>query len=389
MRIAGRQLTSLLIILLLIAACREATPGLVSPPLSHTTTPIGITQPVPTLETSLLPHAIYFLSDLEAGIPQVWRLAPNGTVLSQITTHLGGNPVEGVRDYDVSPSDGTLALAVGLHLYLIDSSAEDPFLLANAGSTGDGNPENLVHHSFSPRWSPDGQYLAFALGGINTYRPGTGEIINILPDQGRDSLYFPYMWSPDGMRLLVSISQSEKSNLGVLTITNGELVVFAPGTVCCQASWVSDSRTVLVANPYPEITDTGLWRFDSHTGTGTLLVSAQSVDGSFHLVGWPLLDDSGGLFYFYSNALSPPVEAIPMNLVRSGMDTPDQRSTVRPDMFMPKEVLWSPQGDLAVVVLPSPGSSTWSPGGPVVLIDTHGNPVQPLIASGYNLHWGP
>jgi len=44
---------------------------------------------------------------------------------------------------------------------------------------------------------------------------------------------------------------------------------------------------------------------------------------------------------------------------------------------------------MAILVQPAPGPLSWPRTGAIVLVDTLGNPVLPLVPQGFDLQWGP
>jgi Tol biopolymer transport system component len=303
---------------------------------------------------------------------------------------------EGVQDFDVSFINNQLAFIAGNQLLLSDIDGSLPVLILDANQI---NPttDSISHTLQTVRWSPDGSTLAFSLDGINLYNLSSGSIFNIFPDTQTPledtstptSTYAPYAWSPDGSRLLVSIIRASESTLGILTIATRDFIELGPGGVCCQAVWLPDSQAVLVANPFIGIASTGLWLFNAQTGVGSELITQHESNNSYNLVGWPIKTPDGWLQYFFTNLPNNPGGEANLTLVRSTLDDVGDRTPLRTDLFIPKEVLWSLDGKIAVMVISMPGSSAWSSSGPIILIRQNDTPIQPLAANGYNLRWGP
>jgi len=77
----------------------------------------------------------------------------------------------------------------------------------------------------SPRWSPDGRYLAFT-----SYRDGKPDVFVISPSGGGlkkivsfRGLNLPGAWSPDGRRLLLTISKDGNQEIYVMDVGSGQL----------------------------------------------------------------------------------------------------------------------------------------------------------------------
>jgi WD40-like Beta Propeller Repeat len=374
---------------LIISGCHTTIQqsSFASEPSSNSTTS-------PPQNTVNLPNALYYLSSIGSGNVQIWRLSPDETELSLLTS-IPGEAV-GILDFDVSFITNQLAYIAGNQLLLSDIDAGVPRMLLDANQIN-GTNDNIPQTIQTIHWSPDGSTLAFSLGGINLYNLNSGSIVNILPDvlvdEGNTSIlgttYNTLAWSPDGSRLLISINRPGATNLGILSISTGILTELNPGPVCCQAIWTPDSQEIIAANPYLGAGKTGLWTYNVETGSGRELITSQANDNTYNLVGWPILTQEGWLQYFFANLPDFPDAESAFILVRSNRDGVSDRTPLRTDSFFPKEVLWSLDGKIAIMVINSPGSSTWSPMGPIILIQQSNSIVQPLAADGYNLHWGP
>ncbi|MGE5224009.1 MAG: TolB family protein [Omnitrophica WOR_2 bacterium] len=371
-------------ILVFTTGCSQRIVDLDQNPLpAEAITPLSSkTAPDSSLKRSenLLPHALYYLNHFGLDKSQVWRIPAEGGEAKLLTPE-----EEKISNYDVNPHDGTLAYITGDRLVLQAPTGGKTRLIQNAA--------NGVS---TPLWSPDGQSLAFGLTGISLYQAKQNKVIPLLtnPAEGPAS-YLPYLWSPDGDKLLVIISLKEGTTLGVLSLDTQELVqLHLPSEnktndlVCCEASWDADNQSIFIANPHPNSGHhTGLWRFNSRTGAGVNLVPMVSPDGTYNLAGWPHISSGGELSYFFRNSPQLPDSEGPMTMVGTG-SLAGLVSLLREDSFWVKEVLWSAEGDLAVIVIPSPGS-TGTAGGTIILARRDGSPVQPLAARGDHLRWGP
>ncbi|MBW8010948.1 MAG: hypothetical protein FVQ83_06865 [Chloroflexi bacterium] len=344
-------------------------------------------------DSSVLPRSVYFLSDMGIDSFQVWRLDTEGITKTQITSE----PSE-VTDFDVSPLDGSVAYVVNNQLYFVDGTGDGRRLLVDGGPFTDDDDYYYRRRIGNPRWSPDGRALAFSQDGINLYQIADGTTTHMLTNEinvlDNDlviplALYFPDNWSPDGSRLLVITGMYEGQTLSVLTPATGDIVPLEGGMVCCYQSWTPDSRAVLVASPFIGMIDSGLWRFDAASGTATTLVPTTSQDGTLNFVGWPLQTPAGELFYFYTNLAAFPENEISLTLVSSALDGFTDRTPLRSEAMLFSEALWAMDGSLVLVVQVPPGGRVHPQRGPVVLVQTDGSPLLPIITSAYNLHWGP
>jgi hypothetical protein len=360
-------------------------------------------------DSVLLPHGLYFLSDNQAGTTQVWRLAPDGKNLIQVTQEEAP-----IRSYDVSSENPGLAYLADNRLYIAGIDGKNSKLLLDGGQESNPGPAFLFQKRINaPLWSPNGQKLAFGHGGINIAQVSTGFSVNLLPNDAdfstRDSrsphaqaIFIPYAWSPDESRLLFEISLSELgSTLGVLNLEDGSWIrlngpdsLFQPGLVCCQAAWSPDSHSLWVSNPYAlPGHEGGLWQYLVGSASGTALMPPTAADGTFNFAGWPTSDNSDGLMFFYANSPTLPQTSFPYHVINAKFSDFNQQNLLRTESFFPQEVLWDTKGQLAVIIQAAPGAAEIKEGGPVLLIrlDPAGInlPAHPLATDGFQLKWGP
>jgi WD40 repeat protein len=340
---------------------------------------------------SVLPHTLYFLSDME-GTSQVWRLEKDSITQVRLTSE-----IDEVVVFDVSPMDGSVAYVVGNRLYLVDSNGENKRLLVDGGPVSQEMDFIYFQRVGTLRWSPDGQWLAFSQGGVKLYDLKTGTIISVIENEVEmqenellfpRALYAPEQWAQDGKRLMVSIGWHEGGTLGVLDITTGSVVQLGQGIVCCDATWTNDESSILVASPVLGMISSGLWRYDAVSGEQATLIPSSADDGTLNFAGWPLQLASGELLYFYNN-MPNFQETVPLVLVRSGPDGVTDRVQLRSDVFEIHEALWAPDGSMVVIVQPNLGEQTWPRFGPLVLVNLDGSPVRPLVVRTRGLRWGP
>ncbi len=340
-----------------------------------------------------LPATLYFL-DGPYEEAQVWRMERDGITKDQITDESAG-----VDAFAVSPADGTLAFVSGNQLFLVDGNGENRRLIAD-GSQLDSAVEDAYFHNTvdAPVFSPDGRTLAYAFDGLHLYDLASGEDQHVLTNLGNllgesfvfaKEAYTPGPWSPDGSRLLIIMGYYEGSTLAVME--PGAEQPFtrlrSDGPVCCLFSWTEDSRSVLVANPYFTTDLPGMWSYDARTGERTVLVPGLPEDGTNHYVGWPQQLTSGELIFFYSNLERfLPDEGIPLVMVRSDPDG-SNLAEVRSEEFRVSEVLWAPDGSLALIQ-----GSCCGGGRQVILIRSDASPLEVLIEDGEQIRgmaWGP
>ncbi len=96
----------------------------------------------------------------------------------------------------------------------------------------------------APAFSPDGRTLAYALDGLHLYDIEAGEDEHVLKNGGNllgqtfifsQENYYPSSWSPDGEKLLISMSYVEGSTLAVMEVRGADPLrrLWSEGAVCC------------------------------------------------------------------------------------------------------------------------------------------------------------
>jgi len=344
--------------------------------------------------TGRLPLAVYFLARDTALVDQVWRMAPDGTTLDQITSQAGG-----ISAFDVTTAGHRLAYITGSQLVVHELSSGSTRVLVS-GDPDDGSDDwNYSRRIEAPRWSPDGRTLAFGLNGVNLYDMENGEIRTVLANRVVDREGFPFpetlfrpdRWSPDGTAILVDVGFYEGADKAIYNLDEDRYIEFVrpdQTTMCCSSAWAADSSYVLLAGYSYGGSSSELWRMDASTGEGTVLVPSDAGDGTFHFVDWPHALDSR-LHYFYANVLEAPPTTPPLVMVHSGLDGLTGRAQLRSETLLLLDALWAADGSLVVGVQPPPGDPTWPPHGPLVAIYTDGRAAWPLAPDGRQPLWGP
>jgi len=331
----------------------------------------------------LLPHALYYSGSDDAGLTQIYRMERDGRTVTQLTSDSIG-----VYDYDVSPADGSVVYVANNQLMLIDANGSSRRLLVDGGPVDPNNPgENSLHH---PVFSPDGQTIAFAHHGLNLYNVATGGSQLVLPD----GLYRPEKYSPDGLKLLVTVSvpNSDATHDVIYFPATNSIVNFnyTDGAFfCCgREEWTQDSLSLYVAYPAMGMLSPGLWKVDAASGNVTTLLPSEAGDGNFNLADEPYLASDGQLYYFFANASSAQGygDNAPLQIVRASPDGVTGRTILRPETFESlNEALWAPDASF-VVVAKAPSDA----GGGLELYYTDGaKSMISLAPSGQQLKWGP
>ena len=334
----------------------------------------------------LLPHTLYFVSNDVSGIAQVHRLETDGKTVKQITFE----PVA-VGLYDVSLADGSVVYVANNQLLLINADGSGRRLLVDGGPINPNNPgENSLHH---PVFSPDGQTLAYAHNGLNLYNVATGVSRLVLQDE----LYRPEKYSPDGAKLLmtVSVPNTDATHDVIYNPATNSIVRFnsADGAFfCCgREEWTQDSLSFYVAYPALGILSPGLWKVDAASGSVTTLIPSEAGGGNFNFADEPYLASDGQLYYFFADASNTVgfSDNAPLQIVRSAPDGVTGRTVLRPETFESlNEVLWAP--DASFVIVAKASSDSIYVGGALELYYTDAaKSMISLVPSGQQLNWGP
>lgn len=374
--------------------------------------------PTPFLETaspeppSTLPAALLFLSR-QSGLDQIWRLEADGHSLRQIT-----HEAIPVTDFDVSPLDGRLAYVSDNDLILAKADGSERTLLVDGPTLpAENNPDFPNQLLGKPRWSPDGESIAYSLGGVNIIEASGGVpfqlILNDDPPQPKDNpaqtthfFYWPESWSPDGKRLLLGFAAAPSlGGLAVINAAGGEPIFIqnpppsgissempansAPvEAVCCNPFWSLDGAAIYYANPFLGMFSAGLWRADAASGQSQTLIPSQTEDGLYHMPGFVFQAKNGKLYYFYGQTDAFPEGDVMLTPVQAEADALTGRAPLRSDAWLVGEALWSPDARGVVVLdLASTAPIEFPPLGKLFYLPFNGNAAIPLPATGYALHW--
>ncbi len=365
----------------------------VSPAPPVLPSPAPTQQPAATPVPDLLPHSLYYLNHVEAGLTQVYRLAKDGKTVHQITFE----PAD-VGNFDVSPVDGSVVYVSNNQLILVDSNGAGRRILVDGG-TLDPNA-SFLHAVSSPAWSIDGQTIAFGHEGLNFYSLSDGSINKVLENEIDSSagfpiahaLYAPVRYSPDGTKLLVSIGFYEGGAFGFYRLTDNTLTRFSRpdgNMVCCELRWVPDSSGLYAASSALGMVDSGLSYLDASTGNVTVLLPGSAPDGTYNFAAGPQVGRDGKLYFFFNNLPQIPTTShTPLYLVRAGTDGVTGRTQLKTDAYnYINEVLWAPDASLAIVA----GGPTddVNAGGLAEIVYPDDRPNVKLVDFAQDLHWGP
>lgn len=350
-----------------------------------------------TSSSDLLPYALYFINNDDAGIAQVFRLERDGKSVSQITLEPSA-----VNSFDVSQLDGSVAYVSNNQLLFINADSSGRRVLVDGGPM---NPDTVYAEGInSPVFSPDAQTIAFGHGGVVLYAVSTGVSNRVLENLtgdisgglGPGEMYIPQQYSPDGTKILITIAipNSDGISSGIYYPVADSLVPLSGGDgarVCCgQQGWTSDSSALYVGISFVGMFGSGLWRADASSGNLTTLLPTEA-GGMYNLAAHLYLAPDGQLYFFFANVPSGAefVDRAPLQIVRSAPDGVTNRIVLRPETFpLMNEALWAPDASF-VIVANAPIDQVYL-GGLIELYYIDGQKSMISLAPfGQQLRWGP
>lgn len=401
------QLLSAVLTLALTAlACAFQPPSPSTQPAANIETVVAATlqaltpaaSPVtpPSSSSDVLPRTLYYLANDNAGLPQVFRMEKDGKTVRQITFETAG-----VRDFDPSPVDGSVAYVSNNQLLLINADGSNRRVLVDGGSQDVNNP--FLNAVSSPVFSPNGKTIAYGYKGLNFYALDSGVsnlvIENLIEDTGNGfqfprELYSPDKYSPDGSKLLITLGYYEGASSAIYYPAGSALVRLTGGEgamICCgEAEWTADGSALFAGSPTMGMFTSGLWRVDAATGAVTTLLPGDPGNGTYNYADEPHLGLDGQLYFFFANAPAADqfLSRTPLQLVRSAPDGVTGRTALRPELFnLMNESLWAPDASFVIVAF-APIEDVYQ-GGRAEIVYLDGRPNAVLTDFALDMKWGP
>jgi hypothetical protein len=344
----------------------------------------------------ILPHTFYYLGTDSAGLTQVFRIERDGTTQHQITSE----PVN-VNDYDVSGVDGSVAYVANNQLLWINADGSNRRVIVDGGAVDPNNP--FISNMSSPVFSPDGQTLAYGYKGLQLYAVSTGQSELVIENQIDDAggglfvpreLYSPERYSPDGTKLLITLSYYEGASSAIYYPATNALVRLEGGEgalICCDdTEWSSDGSSIYSASPTMGMFSSGLWKVDPATGEVTTLIQGDAGGGNYNVADEAYLAPDGQLYFFFATVASPDgiITRSQLQPVRSAPDGVTGRTALSTEDFqLLNEALWAPDASFVVAAF-APTREVYQ-GGQAEMIYFDGRPRIVLTPFAQQMKWGP
>jgi hypothetical protein len=278
------------------------TEATATPPEPTPTAPAPTAEPEATEPPGVLPRPLYFIS-LDDG--QVWRVEADGRTLTRIT-----NERDEVTEFDVSADGAALVYVTENLLVRADADGGNRTVLVTGAALTGQDDDFVVRMIVNPRWSPDGEQIAFGMNGVNLIPAAGGEPVMIqqsdpIPVRREVARFYrPQLWSPDGRKLVVAVNFWQEGLIyAVKDLARGALVDIE--SACCDPSWSADGRSLFMYSSSPEgYNPPGLWRVNPATGAAEVVIQGRTDgDPLLRLVAFPHEAADGSLRFLLAEQL--------------------------------------------------------------------------------------
>ncbi len=347
--------------------------------------------------TTSLPHSLYYLAPDNTGLTQVFRIEQDGITRHQVTSELVS-----VKDYDVSPVDGSVVFIKSNDLVYVTSTGTDRRILMYGEPVDQNNPfMNMVR---KPVFAPNGQTIAYEYKGLRIQSLSSDKSPVLLWNQvdARDNglfvpkeLYSPERYSPDGTKLLITLGYYEGASSALYDPATKALTRLEASdggsAYCDKVAWSADSSSMYADCSTMGMLQPDFGRVDA-AGKVTTLIQGQAGDGNYNIVDHAYLAPDGQLYFFFATApVSEAQGAItrsPLQLVRAASDGVTGRTVLsQEDFHLLNEVLWAPDASFVVAVI-APSEEIYQ-GGQAEIVYLDGRPKILLAPFAQQIKWGP
>ena len=381
----------MLVLILVLVACTHASSTNVA------LTATAQSAAVPPGDDFRLPAPLYFLRE-----GRIMRLSRDAETLEQV-----GSETTTVVDLDVSPVDGALVYLTDNHLMYADgdggnrrvlvSGPQLPAVDNHLASLNDR--DHISGRIAGPRWSPDGDHIAYVQNGLNVISVSSGEVETVspndrIPEQGEKTSLDPLVyadviaWSPDGAHILVEVYGYPLASMAdrtpaIVTLGGDRTIVWDCGS--CNYAWSADSREVYVTHPSRGGGE-GILRFDLEGGQGQYLAQYVPARTSYYYA-YPHPLSQHEMYYFMGSGPDDGELPAAFKLYRGPTRSLAAPTTLRDEDWSIEAALWARDGSGVLIAASSAsdGISTDT----LVWLPVDGSPITMLPVTGARtLRWG-
>lgn len=353
----------------------------------HTSTPYPTATPPAWLlfnTVMALPAPLYYEA---GGAPDTSCPLPHLVRLSQV----GGTPTTvgscfilgGFNGFDISPMDGSIVIAARGALWGFDAEGKNPRRLIEALP----NPEIMgnVANISDPAWSPNGEWIAYADGGIRVVNMASGKRTDVIEDKCFDDGLFSSVgpcfygvwyqtpdWSPDSTMLLFKSQNADYFYQMLYSISKSNSPTSIPGTAGVTVdniAWGRDQTTLLfdywwpLSPGIPNMKGTAFIRLNWDTGnTDIIWAHSDRADPVFASAGnnpWQVrhpFETSDGRILFFQAEPCDSESCYKYALVEATHTTGGYNLTVLHHNALPdgaREVIWHDSGEYIAFIIGS------------------------------------